>query len=1358
MGASAANEQDVHAAMCHGPRLGSVAIGGKCDESVRIEQLLILSGHVSFAKSHSLLVDGGATSNFASQDFALRHQLEARMIPSPLLVHLADGSQLTCKSMLSGVEVSIGEYRGSHDFLLLPQLDPFDAVLGRPFLIDTNARVDHARGVVSFGGSRKARVAKPTGDAAVFAVSIHELIDGQNEVDSALTLRACGLMATSLACDTVDDRPAPLLSTVDLVNAALAQYESAVAPFVGKLPPSRGDFDHSITLRDPAVRPRSRKAIPLRERHLRSLAKHLTELLDAGLIRPSRSPWGSPVFFVPKNETDDRMVCDYRSLNEVTESNNSSLPFAKELFGRLGKAVIFSKLDLTSGYHQLRLRTSDIPLTAFTTPLGHFEWLVMPFGEKNAPASFHQLMSQLVFPDFIHDFLIVFQDDMLIASCSEEEHVTHVKLVLDRLAQHQLWIKPSKCEWAVREVEFLGHTIRSTENGTVLQPCESKLKAIEEWPVPATRSELNAFLGLANYYRQFINGFSQIAACLTTLTAPRAPFAWRNDHQIAFDSLKTALVTAPALLSHDDAKPYVMHVDASSFAVGAVLSQHDDAGVMRPIAFYTHKLTDTQLRWDVYEREIYSVVAALQHWSFHLKGAKVPVSIFTDHQSLQELRQQLLRPKMSRWLTVLNEFNYTVTWIPGDLNAAADALSRRPDHDAGSVHRRLAQTMVARDAHIESGNSLGPGTPPTPEQLLLARPATIARSSNRDVAQHLLPSQPPCSALPSVQLTASLSPRDRSQESPPPAPEQSAQISSIAVDLAPVMHASVSSDLAPASLIDTIRGCYALDPACSEILADPARNGYRLADGILYRHGDRGILVPDSVHQATNLRASIIYEAHSTVISGHMGVAKTVNRIREVYYWPGLSRDVADFVAACDSCQRNKSSNQSPAGLLKPIESTGKGKIITLDFVGPLPRSKRQHDYMLVVVDKATKRAYYEPCRSTITAKQTADLVFRRVVREQGFPERIITDRDPRFASAMWRSLWQSCGTKLGLATSYHQQTDGQSERQIRTLEETLRSFVNSTGSDWDERLPFVEYAHNTAVHMSTGFTPMQLHSGIVGRTPLALSAPSVGEDVARSKWVPLEIIRQMETDMVAAQDALKLAQQRQKRNYDLHHRDVTFAPGDFAFLSTADRIARNPGLTIFRPLWEGPYEVLQVSADRLNVTLDLPEHLDIHPVFHVSKLKKAHPSLGRQQSVPQLVRSTGSSVPDETMLATQVDASEEQRDLVGLDQSSDSPAVLVSQSDAQLHDQSDHDEVFAELAAEDDVADGPRVSSDDEMVDLSLPQDIELNENVGRHEHLRRSGRVSRPPSRLIHSGRLGDQWNLALRENLHESDNQRQ
>ncbi|GJS08081.1 putative reverse transcriptase domain-containing protein [Tanacetum coccineum] len=283
----------------------------------------------------------------------------------------------------------------------------------------------------------------------------------------------------------------------------------------------------------PGAAPVARAPYRLAPAEMKELAEQLKELSDKGFIRPSSSPWGAPILFVKKKDGSFRMCIDYRELNKLTVKNRYPLPRIDDLFDQLQGSSIYSKIDLRSGYHQLRVREEDIPKTAFRTRYGHYEFRVMPFGLTNAPAVFMDLMNRVCKP-YLDKFVIVFIDDILIYSRNEKEHEEHLKTILELLKKEELYAKFSKCEFWINTVKFLGHVIDSS--GIHVDP--AKIEAVKNWASPTTPSEIRQFLGLVGYYRRFIEGFSKIAKPMTELTQKDRKFDWGEEQETAFQLLK----------------------------------------------------------------------------------------------------------------------------------------------------------------------------------------------------------------------------------------------------------------------------------------------------------------------------------------------------------------------------------------------------------------------------------------------------------------------------------------------------------------------------------------------------------------------------------------------------------------------------------------------------------------------------------------------------------------------------------------------------------------------------------------------------------------------------------------------------
>jgi hypothetical protein len=318
----------------------------------------------------------------------------------------------------------------------------------------------------------------------------------------------------------------------------------------------------------PGTAPISKRAYRVSGPELVELKKQIDELLEKGYIRPSTSPWAVPVLFVEKKDGTKTMCIDYRSLNEVTVKNKYPLPRIEDLFDQLREASVFLKIDLRSGYHQLRIRPSDIPKSTFITKYGLYEFTIMSFGLTNAPAYFMYLMNS-VFLDYLDQFVVVFIDDILVYSQNEQEHEEHLRKVLQRLRDCQLYAKLSMCEFWISEVLFLGHIIN--RDGLVVDP--KKVAVILDWKAPKDVRGIKSFIGMAGYYRHFIEGFSKIARPMTALSAKKVEFKWTLACQESFEMLKKKLTTTPVLILPDVHKPFSMYCDASYIGLGCVLMQ-----------------------------------------------------------------------------------------------------------------------------------------------------------------------------------------------------------------------------------------------------------------------------------------------------------------------------------------------------------------------------------------------------------------------------------------------------------------------------------------------------------------------------------------------------------------------------------------------------------------------------------------------------------------------------------------------------------------------------------------------------------------------------------------------------------------
>lgn len=472
-------------------------------------------------------------------------------------------------------------------------------------------------------------------------------------------------------------KPDPDLSQIPLEYHLFADLFSERE--ADKLPAHRS-YDHTIPL-EPGKAPPFGPIYKLSPVELEVVRKYVADNLRKGFLRHSQSPCGAPIVFAKKADGTLRLCVDYRGLNKITIKNRYPLPLIGELLERISKAKYFTKFDVRDGYNRLRIAPGEEWKTAFRCRYGLFEYTVMPFGLCNAPGTFQHYMND-TFRDFLDEFLVVYLDDLLIYSDSLKEHRMHVRKVLERLREAGLFLKPSKCVFHVQEVEFLGFVLGV--NGVRMDP--KKVESVTSWPTPRSPHDVRMFLGLANFYRRFIKGFSQLAAPLTRLLKKEnmaKKFNWTQDAGAAFEQLKVAFTTAPILMHFDSEQPTILEADASTHALGAVISQLDAEGKMHPVAFHSRKFNPAELNYDIYDKEMLAIVDSLEHYRHLFEGLGQQITIYSDHHNLLWFTEtKVYNRRQARWAEKLAKYDFVIHFRPGAQGGKPDALSRRPDYVA----------------------------------------------------------------------------------------------------------------------------------------------------------------------------------------------------------------------------------------------------------------------------------------------------------------------------------------------------------------------------------------------------------------------------------------------------------------------------------------------------------------------------------------------------------------------------------------------------------------------------------------------------------------------------------------------------
>ncbi|KAL0162334.1 hypothetical protein M9458_041730, partial [Cirrhinus mrigala] len=639
------------------------------------------------------LVDSGAADNFISSRCLEEWQIPKHKSSISYRITTIQGKALDSRPINSctyPITLQIGCFhKESISFLVLPEAT-VDILLGRPWLETHDPQIRWRTGEILKWSDH------------CYYHCLSSLPQYQNLTCYSTTIES------------------PEVRKEILIPQEYAEFHDVFSKTAAtQLPPHRR-WDCAIDLVPHATLPKG-KVYPLSLPERQAMEEYVAEALAQGFIQPSTSPAASSFFFVAKKDGGLRPCIDYRTLNEQTVKFAYPLPLIPSTLEELRQAKVFSKLDLRSAYNLIRIRRGDEWKTAFVTPSGHYEYRVMPYGLANSPSIFQNFMNE-IFRDMLHQYVVVYIDDILIYSNDLQSHIFHVTQVLQRLRQYHLYLKGEKCEFHQTRVQFLGYYI--SPEGIEMDP--KKITAVQDWPIPTTVKELQRFLGFANFYRRFIKGYSQITSALTSLLkGAKKTITWTPAAQAVFIQLKTAFCTAPILKHPDPNLPFVVEVDAATTGVGATLSQwHGKPPVLHPCAYFSKKLSPAEQNYDVGNRELLAIKLALDEWRHWLEGAQFPFTVITDHKNLQYLRgAKRLNPRQARWSLLFTRFNFHISYRPGTKNTKADALSRvhQPDPSLEEPEPILPQSVFLApikwswDDQIQEATLHEPAPPGGPE-------------------------------------------------------------------------------------------------------------------------------------------------------------------------------------------------------------------------------------------------------------------------------------------------------------------------------------------------------------------------------------------------------------------------------------------------------------------------------------------------------------------------------------------------------------------------------------------------------------------------------------------------------------------
>jgi hypothetical protein len=1051
----------------------------------------------------------------------------------------------------------------------------FDMIFGRPWMDRLQVSIASAKRCIYIHTTgQRIKIQSKEGEA-VPTIRGHQPLRGISAAAYAHHLKAARAGKVQVFAASLADINKALepKSTVDFRTKLPLQYQHHAKTFdptvASQLPPVRGPVvDHKIELKEKdgkEMEPPWGPLYNMSRGELLVLRKELTSLLDKGWIRVSNSPAAAPILFVKKPGGGLRFCVDYRALNAITRKDRYPLPLIQETLNNLSKAKWFTKLDVSAAFHKIRINPGDEWKTAFRTRFGLYEWLVTPFGLANAPSTFQRYINWTL-RKYIDDFCSAYLDDVLIyTDGSLKEHRKHVNKVLDALGQAGLSLDIKKCEFEVKSTKYLGFII---EAGQGLRMDPEKVKAIREWQAPKTVKGVRSFLGFANFYRQFIKDFSKLAAPLTRLTG-NVSFRWTEEEQSAFEKLKDAFISDPVLAQFDPDRETVLETDASGYVVAGCLSQYDDQAVLRPVAYFSKKMDQHQVNYEIHDKELLAVVLCLKEWDAELRSVK-SFKVITDHKNLEYFtKPRLLGERQMRWALLLGRYNMEIVYRPGKENVRADALCRREqDMPQDSTDERL------QHRHMQllrfSTRNEEPEDFENCKDTVITFSAAVTNDSidllNGGIDQTDLPPQrnPREYSAVADNLWATAADQDDQYQ------EARQAVLNGARRFPPDLQLKVS---------------------IAECSVDDSRY-------LLYR--DRRW-----VPSYEPLRTGLIDGVHSPPVAGHPGRQITYQTVSRDYFWPGMSNDIRRFIRNCNVCGRTKPWRDGLQGLLKPLPVPDRiWKEISMDFITDLPESEGCTN-MMVVTDRLSKDVVLVALPN-LDVETVAWAFIKHVVAYHWLPKAIVSDRGSQFVSGLWKRLCEILGIQRRLSTAFHPQTDGSTERMNAVVEAYLRAYVQWDQKNWAKFLGMAMIAIRGRQASSTGVSPFFLQHGY-HVDPVELHTPSQTQEYTLNeqdgKKRAEAIINKFKKVFELAQASMAEAQQEQERQANRHRKQPKqLRVGDKVWLSLGKHFRTRR--TSKKLDWKNAKYTVTELIGTHNVRLNTPT--GHHNVFHVDRLRLA--------------------------------------------------------------------------------------------------------------------------------------------------------
>jgi hypothetical protein len=828
-------------------------------------------------------------------------------------------------------------------------------------------------------------------------------------------------------------------------------------------------------------------------------------LESKGIIRPSQSPWSSRTVLVKRKDGRVRLCIDFRSVNELIEGDAYPLADIQLCLRTIGNKRYISSLDANNAFHQLGLDKDSVEITGFVTPRGQlYEYTVIPFGLKISSAAFQRAIDMALIGLKYID-CASFVDDLAIAGETFEIHNQRLYKVLNRLNEFGFTLRANKCMFAMNKIVFLGYLI--SEDG--LRPAPSLLEAIKNLKTPTNVTEIRSVIGLLSYTRKCIDHFSLNIEPISRLTKKNTPFIWGNEQQLAFEQIKQIYLNKPLIKFFDPNLDTELRTDASLKALAGVLVQKHGITFF-PVGYFSRLTKETESKYAIYDLEIMAAIESMQYFNDLLIGHFFV--LVTDNRAVSFIRNKKdLNGRLSRAALYMQEYDFSIEFRPSSKNKFADFLSRYPkDHElVDDKTVKLSEVMEFESklnaVYLLSDNNLQ----------LMHENGSHERSSPNTV--HLYDSNP--------------KPKD----------------DNLTVSYLQMHENNNLKHIIIEQLKDS--ECKAIIDLLNNISDIKNTNIKKLLGSYLIKNGVlcKFVVRPDGVYYLIcipkSMRYEILYQYHDLNTSAHLGIKRTLNKIKDRFYWPNINLFVENYIKTCTLCQLRKKPKQKPAGLMMPIRVGNVFEQVAIDHLSSLPKSNGC-EYIIVLTDTFSKFAICKPVAKS-NAKTVAKFLFEDLICAYcRTPERILSDCNLAFLGKVVTHLNVLMGIKQVKTSGYRPNVNSITERYNHTIAECLSLFVNEKQTNWTKYVKPICFAYNATVQASSNYSPTEI---LFGRK--AILPPDINLQINKIKGTPneyaLNLAKYLDEVKVKVLENLEKSHIKDKIRYDSKHRDVVYHKGD---------------------------------------------------------------------------------------------------------------------------------------------------------------------------------------------------------------------